>query len=69
MRRWIVIVFVTAAILVLFHFLTTREKTGGVGKLRKCSDVMTFLPYEPVQRNDQPVTGQVYVVPDDKKCK
>lgn len=69
MKRWIVILISIIAVVVLFHFLVARGKAGGLGKVSKCSDVTRFAPSGPVERNDQPVGGQVYVTPKEGECK
>ena len=69
MKRWILILVAAIAALVASHYIAARGKTGGTRKLEKCSTVTTFVPSGPIERNDSPVSGQVYVVPDETKCK
>ena len=69
MKRWIWILIAAMAVLLVFHYIVIRGKTGDVNRFKKCSDVTTFVPSGPIERNDSPVSGQVYVIPDEKKCK
>ena len=69
MKRWIWILIAAIAAIAVSHYIAIRGKTGDVNKLKRCSDVTTFVPSGPIERNDSPVSGQIYVVPDEKKCK
>ena len=69
MKRWMLILIVAIAVLVVSHYIATLGKTGGTKKLEKCSTVTTFVPSGPIERNDSPVSGQLYVVPDKTMCR